>query len=42
MLAHLGVDWDDLLTEAARLTAQEITSNGGFLVTTHAGVVIAE
>jgi hypothetical protein len=38
----LGVDWDDLLTEAARLVAQEIRSNKGFLVTTHAGVVIAE
>ncbi|HXW78571.1 MAG TPA: class I SAM-dependent methyltransferase [Acidimicrobiales bacterium] len=38
----LGVDWNDLLTEAARLIAQEIRSTGGFLVTTHAGVVVAE
>jgi SAM-dependent methyltransferase len=36
------VDWDDLLTEAARLIANQIRSEGGFLVTTHAGVVIAE
>jgi SAM-dependent methyltransferase len=38
----LGVDWEDLLTKAARLTDHEIRSEGGFLITTHAGVVIAE
>lgn len=38
----LGTDWDDLLTEAARLIAEEVGSNRGFLVTTHAGVVIAQ
>jgi SAM-dependent methyltransferase len=38
----LGVCWDDLLTEAARLISEEIGTNKGFLITTHAGVVIAE
>ena len=38
----LGADWDDVLAEAAQLIAQEIQSNGGLLITTHAGVVIAE
>ena len=38
----LGADWDELLTEAAQLITQEIQSRGGFLITTHAGIVIAE
>jgi SAM-dependent methyltransferase len=37
----LGVDWDAFLQRARRLVIDEIDANGQFVITTHAGVIVA-